>query len=82
MRCGEILSLTWYKVDLKGRMIRIESTDTIEGLSKRVPISKTLRQILKMLPRGLHNDYVFLWKWSSVLQICGIDFGAYTLSAG
>jgi integrase len=62
MRRGEILSLTWDKVDLKGRMIRLESADTKEGLSKKVPISKTLKNILEKLPIGLHNDYVFLFR--------------------
>jgi len=47
MRRSEILSLTWDKVDLKERMIRLESADTKEGLSKKVPISKTLKIILE-----------------------------------
>ncbi|MGD9240510.1 MAG: site-specific integrase, partial [Desulfobacterales bacterium] len=62
MRRGEILSLTWDKVDLKGRMIRLESSDTKESLSTKVPISKTLKNILGKLPIGLHNDYVFLFR--------------------
>jgi integrase len=69
MRRGEIVSLTWDKVDLKGRMIRLESSDTKEGLSKKVPISKTLRNILKKLPIGLHNDYVFLYRGKPVRDI-------------
>jgi integrase len=62
MRRGEILSLTWDKVDLNGRMIRLESSDTKESLSTKVPISKTLKNILGKLPIGLHNDYVFLFR--------------------
>ena len=69
MRRVEILSLTWNKVDLTGRMIRLESTDIKEGLSKKVPISKNLRNILKKLPIGSHNDYVFLFRGKPVRDI-------------
>jgi integrase len=69
MRRSEILSLTWDKVDLKERMIRLESADTKEGLSKKVPISKTLKIILEKLPRGLHNDYVFWFRGKPIRDI-------------
>jgi integrase len=69
MRRGEILNLTWDKVDLKSRMIHLESDDTKEGLSKKVPVSRTLKNILKKLPRGLHNDYVFLFRGKPVKDI-------------
>jgi integrase len=69
MRRGEILNLTWDKVDLTDRMIRLESDDTKEGLSKKVPISKTLKNILEKLPIGLHNDYVFLFRGRPVRDI-------------
>jgi integrase len=69
MRRGEILHLTWDKVALKSRMIRLEPEDTKEGLSKMVPISKTLKNILTKLPRGLHNDYVFLFRGKPIKDI-------------
>jgi integrase len=69
MRRGELLKLTWDKVDLKDRMIRLESADTKEGLSKKVPISETLKNILVKLPRGLHNDYVFLFRGKPIRDI-------------
>jgi integrase len=69
MRRGEILNLTWDKIDLKTRMIKLESTDTKEGLSKMVPISETLKNILVKLPRGLHNDYVFLFRGKPIKDI-------------
>jgi integrase len=71
MRRGEILGLTWDKVDLTDRMVRLESDDTKEGLSKKVPISKTLKNILKRLPRGLHNDHVFLFRGKPIRDIRG-----------
>ena len=72
MRRGEILNLTWDKVDLKGRMIHLESDDTKEGLSKKVPISKTLKNILGKLPIGLRNDYVFLFRGKPIKDIRGV----------
>ena len=69
MRRGEILNLIWDKVDLTNRMIRLESDDTKEGLVKKVPISKALKNILKKLPRGLHNDYVFLFRGKPIRDI-------------
>ena len=66
MRRGEIVNLTWDRVDLKGRMIRLESSVTKEGLSKKVPISKTFKNILEKLPIGLLNDYVFPFRGKPV----------------
>jgi integrase len=56
-------------VDLKGRIIRLEATDTKEDLSKKVPISETLKNILMKLPRGLHHDYVFLFRGKPIRDI-------------
>jgi integrase len=50
MRVGEILPLTWEKVDLPARMIRLHSTDTKEAMSKTVPIPKRVRDMLLTLP--------------------------------
>jgi integrase len=50
-------------------MIPLVSDDTKEGLSKKVPISKTLKNTLKKLPRGLDNDYVFLFKGKPLRDI-------------
>ena len=43
MQRDEILSLTWDKVDLKNRMIRLEPTDTKEGLSIKYRYQKPLK---------------------------------------
>jgi integrase len=60
MRTGEILNLTWDKVDLAGRMIYLTAADTKEGRAKRVPITKTLRAELMQLP-GPHMGCVFTY---------------------
>jgi integrase len=69
MRRGELLNLTWDKVDLKGRMIRLEAKDTKEEERKVVPICDTLLDILKALPRALHVKHVFLFNTKPIKDI-------------
>ncbi len=59
MRKGEIVNLTWDKVDLKHRMITLEAEDTKESKKKSIPISEETFQILKKIPRSIHDDHVF-----------------------
>ncbi len=61
MRKGEILNLTWDKVDLKERMIRLEDEDTKEGKAKTVPIGDKVYDLLGRIPRALHDSHVFLY---------------------
>ncbi|MFC1880648.1 tyrosine-type recombinase/integrase [Thermodesulfobacteriota bacterium] len=69
MRRGEILKLTWDKVDLPNRMIRLRPEDTKERKSKNVPISKTLRAILMQIPGRGDDGPVFRYKEKAVLDI-------------
>ena len=46
MRRGEILNLTWDKVELKGRVIRLEAGDTKDKQGRNVPICEDLYKIL------------------------------------
>ncbi len=62
MRSGEILNLTWNKVDLKNNLIRLEAIDTKTGEPRKTPICDILHEILRSLPRGIHNSSVFLYK--------------------
>lgn len=62
MRKGEILNLTWEKVDMKAGLIRLEASDTKESAAKIVPIGPELRGVLQGLPRGIHGKTVFLKK--------------------
>jgi integrase len=68
MRRGEILNLTWDKVNLKKRMICLDAGDTKEGQAKRVPISETLKAILRNLPKAIHDDHVFLYKGKAIVD--------------
>jgi integrase len=70
MRRGEIMSLTWDKVDLEKRMIRLEAKDTKEGKPKKVPISKTLLAVLMQLPNRLRtgnaDNHAFHYRGESI----------------
>ncbi|MDE3022681.1 MAG: site-specific integrase [Pseudomonadota bacterium] len=57
MRQSEILSLTWDNVDMKKRTAFIY--DTKNGENRTVPLSSDAIQILKELPRSLHNEKIF-----------------------
>ena len=57
MRRGEILGLTWDRVDLKNRLIRV--TGTKSGKARMIPINDPLLEELRRLPRHLKTDYVF-----------------------
>jgi len=59
MRKGEILGLTWDKVDMKNRVISLDTEDTKNGEGRNVPIMEPLYEILKGLPRPIHHGHVF-----------------------
>ena len=50
MRRGEILNLTWNKVDFDKHMIRLESTDTKDRQARNVPICTELFEMLRNMP--------------------------------
>lgn len=62
MREGEILNLTWNKVDLKDRVIRLEAIDTKDKEARNIPISDELYVILRAIPRSILDSHVFLYK--------------------
>jgi len=70
MRKGEILNLTWNKVNLKDRIISLEAEDTKEGKAKTVPIGDKLHAVLSKIPRSIHDSHVFLY--------CGRPMGHFT----
>ena len=71
MRQGEILKLTWDKVDLERNFIRLPGTDTKNGFKRRIPIHPRVREMLINLPRGLHTNRVFLSKGKPVNNFAG-----------
>jgi len=62
MRSREILSLTWDKVSLKDRTIQLEAKDTKDREARLIPICEGLNEVLKGIPRAIHDDHVFLYR--------------------
>lgn len=85
MRKGEILSLTWDKVDLKKKVILLDAEDTKDGEPRRVPICDELAKILDSIPRPIHTNHVFLYRgkpirdirtsFKTALKAAGIEYG-------
>jgi len=71
MRLGEILHLTWERVDLKGNVIRLKAEETKTHEGRLVPLTPELTALLKDLykVRYLGEDHVFLVKGHSVNSI-------------
>jgi integrase len=69
MRKGEILRLTWDKVDLKNRFIQLEAKDTKTGEPRVVPILGELHEILDVIPRAIHDNHVFRYQGEPVKDI-------------
>jgi integrase len=69
MRREEILSLTWDKVDMKGRVIRLEAKDTKDDEARVIPICDELHKMFQKIPRALHNNHVFLYHGERVTDI-------------
>jgi len=65
MRKGEILNLTWDRVDLGTRMIRLKAGDVKEDLPKRVPLPRGLRDQLLQIPGRGSDDHVFQYRGKS-----------------
>lgn len=66
MRRGEILNLTWDKVDMKARFIRLDANDTKDREKRSIPMCDELYQTLKNIPQNLRNRHVFTYKGKPV----------------
>jgi integrase len=70
MRKGEILKLTWGKVDLANRMIRLEITDTKDKEARNIPICDELYKIIVSLPNRIQktneDNHVFQYKGAKI----------------
>ena len=62
MRKGEVIKLTWNKVNLKNRVIKLDAADTKDREKRTIPICDALYEILVSIPRAIHDDHVFLFK--------------------
>ena len=68
MRSGEILGLTWDRVDFKGGVIHLRAEDTKTDDARMVPMTLELTALLKNLykVRYLNEDHVFLVQARSI----------------
>ena len=66
MRRGEILNLTWDRIDLPDRMIRLEADDTKDKEARNIPICDNLFKILRSLSNRIQSagddNHVFQYK--------------------
>jgi integrase len=69
MRKGEILNLTWDKVNTKKGFIYLEAADTKDKEKRTIPISKELRATLKNIPKAVHDQHVFLYKGKPITDL-------------
>lgn len=92
MRRGEILGLTWNRVDLKNRLITLRAEDTKTKQARIVPICSNLAEMLANLPSRIHSadtvNYLFGYKGkpvrkdirgglTSACEKSGIPYGRY-----
>ena len=70
MRKGEILNLTWDKVDLASRMIRLKAEDTKDKEKRDIPICDELYNMLVSLPNRIkkskEDNHVFQYKGQQI----------------
>ena len=69
MRRGEVLNLTWDKVSLKKRLIRLTAKDTKDKEARDIPICDALYKILKAIPVDIRDNHVFLYKGKPIRDI-------------
>ncbi|MBL6967204.1 MAG: site-specific integrase, partial [Desulfobacteraceae bacterium] len=62
MRRGEILNLTWDKVDMKDCFINLDPEDTKDNEKRSIPICNELYDTLKSIPRNIRNRHVFTFR--------------------
>jgi len=71
MRSGEILNLTWDKVNFKEDLISLESQDTKTEYPRLVFFNQRIRNILEDLHkvRAIHHNFVFTYKGNPIKSI-------------
>ena len=69
MRRGEILGLTWDKVDMQGRVIRLTADMTKDSEARAVPICNALFETLESISKAIHDNHVFLFRGKPVTHI-------------
>jgi integrase len=69
MRKGDVIKLTWDKIDLKNRVIKLDFADIKDRAKRNVPICDALYKILVNIPKAIHDEHVFLFKRKPIMDI-------------
>ena len=69
MRKGEILNLTWDKVDLKTGFINLLAEDTKDREKRSIPICDEAYSVLEAIPKSLHDNHVFMFHGKPLTDI-------------
>ena len=69
MRRGEVLNLTWNHIDMKNRVIQLKAAETKDREDRTIPICEALYNILKDIPKAIHDNQVFLFKGKRIRDI-------------
>jgi integrase len=69
MRKDEILELTWNKVFIRERAIKLDIIDTKDEEKRVIPLPPPLYEILRKIPRAIHDNHVFLYKGKPIHDI-------------
>lgn len=69
MRKGEILKLTWDKVDLKNGLILLEQDDTKNSERREIPLNETAKNVFSSIIRRIDIPYVFHEKGKAYKQV-------------
>ncbi len=91
MRKGEILNLTWDKVDLAGRMIQLEPEDTKDKEARGIPVCDELYKMLLSMPNRIQgsseDNHIFQYNGKAITDIragikrackkAGIEYGRF-----
>jgi integrase len=83
LRQGNILGLTWDRVDIDRRLVTIEDGDTKNGEALGVPLNEVALGVLER-QQGRHATHVFTYRgeplrtantrsWRAALKACGIE---------
>jgi integrase len=68
MRKGEIINLTWDRVNLKERTINLKAEDTKDEEARTVPIGDNLLAVLSKIPKALHDNHIFLYQGEPITK--------------
>ena len=82
MRKGEIINLTWDKVNLEERFIQLEAEDVKEGKEKTIPLGTEPLKALKGLPRSLQDNHVILYNGQPIVNHFDVSIKAACKAAG